>query len=49
LDLYLKACAAKPCLNGGTCEELEKGQGWSWACFCAPGYSGYKCADKNHQ
>ena len=38
---------SNPCQNGGTCDEFDKGSGWSWSCICAPGYSGYKCASKN--
>lgn len=34
-------CEARPCLNGGTCKNLERGQGFY--CLCPEGFSGELC------
>lgn len=34
-------CAARPCLNGGTCVDLID----KFACFCKDGYTGKACQD----
>ena len=32
-------CDPNPCVNGGTCTDLENG----YSCECAPGYDGPNC------
>ena len=36
-------CAAKPCLNGGTCKKVD---GKKFTCTCLPGYSGDRCQER---
>lgn len=35
-----KACVANPCLNNGTCEDLEDNK---YSCKCSEGYTGQIC------
>lgn len=39
----VRACASTPCLNNGTCVNLDSGL---YACSCAPGFSGKDCQEK---
>ena len=36
-------CAAKPCLNGGTCKKVDAKK---FTCTCLPGYSGDRCQER---
>ena len=39
-----KACDSNPCLNGGTCDETDRG----YTCTCPDGFEGYRCQDCKH-
>ena len=42
----IQSCESKPCLNGGTCHELEsvlKALNTKIICMCATGYTGFYC------
>lgn len=40
-------CPSEPCYNGGTCINLDNGQGF--LCVCASGFTGDVCLEPSHE